>query len=237
MLQDELDICGTHIPYSVITDYQVVQREYIYRPAYRERMNRGISLKKFVAGKYEFAEMIPYASVLVETDREYKLATKNVEAKTLKDSIIKDMAHGLLSKAGSRVTRKRYHCKNITGRCFTTFLDDIPAVLIRGDGKMSDVYKNDELYPMLGEPIAPVVMIVPALRIATKKEEYFFFGNRIQIENIEEVYGYLRQRMDMLKLEKSSKGQRTIEMPQFAKKLIPAFGKRAKEEQEESDET
>lgn len=82
MLQDELDICGTHIPYSAITDYQVVQREYIYRPAYRERMNRGISLKKFVAGKYEFAEMIPYASVLVETDREYKLATKNVEAKT-----------------------------------------------------------------------------------------------------------------------------------------------------------
>lgn len=102
---------------------------------------------------------------------------------------------------------------------------------------MSDVYKNDELYPMLGEPIAPVVMIVPALRIATKKEEYFFFGNRIQIENIEEVYGYLRQRMDMLKLEKSSKGQQTIEMSQFAKKLIPAFGKRAKEEQEESDET
>lgn len=233
MLQDEFDICGTHIPYSEITEYQVVQREYIYRPAYRERLSHGFSLKRFQLGQYEFAEMIPYASVLVTTDREYKLATKDAEAKTVGAAIVKDMAHGLLSKAGSKVTRKRYHCKNIAGRCFTIYLDDIPAVLLRGDGKMSDVYKNDELYPMLGEPIAPVVMTVPALRIATKKEEYFFFGNRIQIENMEEVYGFLRQRMDMLKLEKSSKSQRTIDMPQFARKLIPSFGKHTKEEEPE----
>lgn len=236
MLQDEFDICGTHIPYAAITDYQVVQREYIYRPAYREHLTRGLSLRKFVQGKYEFAEMIPYASVLVETDREYKLATKDAKVGSLKDAIVKDIAHGLLSKASSKVTRKRYHCKNIAGRCFTTYLDDIPAVLIRGDGKMSDVYKNDELYPLLGEPIAPVVMTVPALRIITKKEEYLFYGNRIQLEDMNSVYGYLRQQMDLLKLEQSAdKSQKAIKMPQFAKKLLPSIGK--KEKNDASDES
>ncbi len=231
MLQDELDICGTHIPYSAITDYQVVQREYIYRPAYRERLTHGLSLGKFVAGKYEFAEMIPYASVLVESDREYKLATKDAKANSLSESIVKDIAHGLLSKASSKVTRKRYHCKNIAGRCFTTFLDDIPAVLIRGDGKISDVYKNDELYPLLGEPIAPVVMTIPALRIATKKEEYLFYGNRIQIEDMNAAYGYLRQQMILLKLEQAEdKTSKQLKMPQIAKKLMPAFGKKDKED-------
>ena len=238
MIQDELDICGTHIPFSSIIDYQVVQREYIYRPAYRERLDSGFSLKRFSKEKYEFAEMLPYASVLVSSDREYKLATKDVEARTLKESIVKDIANGLLSRAGSKMTRKRYHCKNIAGRCFTVYLDDIPAVLVRGDGKISDVYKNDELYPLLGEPIAPVVMTVPALRIETKKEEYLFFGNRIQIEDMNNAYGALRQQMEAFKLEQSRlKSQSSLKIPQFTQKLIPSFGKKAKNNQEESDES
>ena len=235
MLQNELDICGTHIPFASIIDYQVIQREYIYRPAYRERP--GMSLKRFVAGKFEFAEMIPYASVLVETDREYKLATKNVVATSLKESIVKDIAHGILSKASSRMSRKRYHCKNIAGRCFTVYLDDIPAVLVRNDGKMSDVYKNDELYPLLGEPIAPIVMTIPTLRITTKKEEHLFYGNCIQIEDINAVYGYLRQQMELLKLEQSSeKNQNTLKVPQFTKKLLPVFGKQSKDIQSDDDQ-
>lgn len=32
MLQ-EFDLCGTHVLYEKITDYNIVQREYIYRPS------------------------------------------------------------------------------------------------------------------------------------------------------------------------------------------------------------
>ena len=96
---------------------------------------------------------------------------------------------------------------------------------------MSDVYKNDELYPLLGEPIAPIVMTIPALRITTKKEEYLFYGNRIQIEDMNAAYGYLRQQMNLLKLEHAEeKSNKQLKMPQIAKKLMPAFGKKDKED-------
>ena len=226
-MQDEFDICGTHIPYAEIIDYQIVQREYIYRPAYRERINRGINFKKNTTFPYEFAQMIPYASVLVETDREYKLATKDVKTHSVGEAIVKDIAHGLLSRAGSKLNRKRYHCKNIAGRCFTTYLDDIPAALIREDGKISDVYQDDDLHYLLGEPIAPGVLTVPALRIQTKKEEYLFFGNQIQLAEVNSAYGYLREKMEMIKHEKLlDKSQKTLNIQSFARKLIPSLGKR-----------
>ena len=235
MIQDELDICGTHFPLASIKDYQIVQREYIYRPAYRERMKRGFSLRKFVQGEFEFAEMIPYAAVLVSSDKDYKLATKSAEVKSLGEAAAKDIAVGILSKLNAKVNKKRYHCRNIAGRCFTVYLEDIPAVLIRGDGKMSDVYKNDELYPLLGEPIAPIVMTVPALSIKTKKEDYLFFGNRIQLEDVSMMYQYLRQRLETMKLEqgKEPSAPRTIKMPDFAQKLLT--GKTAKSQEEPTD--
>ena len=102
---------------------------------------------------------------------------------------------------------------------------------------MSDVYKNDELYPLLGEPIAPVVRTIPALRISTKKDEYLFYGNRIQLDDITAAYSYLRQRMEQYKLEQATdKSQKMLRMPEFAKKLIPAFGKKDSSELKSEEE-
>ena len=52
-----------------------------------------------------------------------------------------------LSKANTLTSRK-YVCVNQAGRKFTTYLEDIPALLMRQDGKASDIHKNDELYPL-----------------------------------------------------------------------------------------
>lgn len=81
---------------------------------------------------------------------------------------------------------KKYWCQNQTGRIFQTYIEDIPALLVRNDGKFSDVHKNDELYPQLGEPIAPAINTMHALVIKAD-EDYIFYGNGIQVDNIQEA--------------------------------------------------
>lgn len=206
-MEQNLDICGTRIPYKEIQDFRIVYREYIYRPSYREQTG---ALKKLVNAKYAFYQMIPFAAVLVADDKHYKLAAREAYAKTVGESIIKDVAVMTLSRLKSKVERRKYHCQSISGRFFTVFLDDVPALLMRNDGKMSDVYKNDKLYPLLGEPIAPVVMTVPTLKITTKKEEYLFYGNGIQLQNVQAAYSELGARMDSIAALKEPQTNKSI---------------------------
>ncbi|MBR2645623.1 MAG: hypothetical protein IKD54_10110 [Clostridia bacterium] len=206
-MEQVFDICGTRIPYKEIKDFRVVYREYIYRPLYREQLG---TLKKIRGSKYVFSEMVPFASVLVADDKHYKLATKEAYAKTVGESIIKDMASLALSRIQSKAGRKKYHCQHISGRYFTVYLDDIPATLIRSDGKMSDVYENDSLYPLLGEPIAPAVLTVPTLKITTKNEEYLFYGNGIQLSDVNSAYVALGSKVDSMAALKESKDSKSF---------------------------
>lgn len=206
-MEQILDICGTRIPYSEIREFRLVYREYIYRPSYREQA--GV-MKKHANTKYVFYQMLPFAAVLIADDKHYKLASRQAYAKTVKESIIKDVAVMTLSRIKSRVERRQYHCQNIAGRFFTVFLDDVPALLIRNDGKMSDVYKNDSLYPLLGEPIAPAVMNVPTLKITTKNEEYLFYGNGIQLQDVQAAYAEIGARMDSIAALKETRENRSI---------------------------
>ena len=226
-MEQYIDICGTRIPYKEIKDFRVVYREYIYRPSYREQKS---TVRKMLGSKYVFAEMMPFASVLVADDKDYKLATKESYAKSVKDSIVKDVASIALSRISSRAGRKKYHCKNIAGRCFTVYLDDIPALLIRNDGKLSDVYKNDSLYPLLGEPIAPAVMTVQALQIKTKNEDYLFYGNGIQLLDVQAAFSELGTRMDSIA---------ALPAPKESKSVISAVKQKllsSKTKNEEDDE-
>ena len=205
-MQTEFEICGNHIPYEKITDYNIVQREYIYRPSFKE-CAAGFRKK---STKYEFFCMLPYAMILEKDDLNFKEATKNVGASTLGLSIAKDVAVGVLSIAGSKINRKRFRCENIAGRCFTTFLGDIPAVLYTIDGRTIDVYRRDEMYAQLGQNIAPTIQFIPALRIVTKDSERFFFGNNIQLFDVQPAYARLRFEMEsykeaILKLEAEKK--------------------------------
>ncbi len=228
----EFDIYGTHIPYCDIKDYKIVQREYIYRPSYREKSSP--FGKIFSKGEYEFDRMLPYAAILTKEDSDYKLAVKNVNVTTVKSAILKDIAVGALSAFRDKMNRKRFHCKNVAGRCFTTFLDDIPTVIIRNDGKISDVYKNDSLYPLLGEPIAPTIMIVPAMSIETKNEQYLFFGNRIQLNDVESEYIRLRNEMEFFKENNSQKKKPVIEIKNVISEFLPKVSKKSLPEESSS---
>lgn len=90
------------------------------------------------------------------------------------------------------------------------------------DGKSSDVHKDDEIYRYLGEPIAPAINIVHALLINTKEGNHIFYGNGIQIENIEREYERLKYVMGEYKL-KDKKIKKTFgNLPHIA---IPKIGK------------
>lgn len=189
MLQ-EFDLCGKHVPYEKITDYNIVQREYIYRPSFRERPS---GLKKMLASsKYSFDRMLPYAMILFKDDMDFKRNTKGTSTKGVKEAVVKDLAVGALSILGDKINRKRFKCKNIAGRCFTTFLSDIPTMVIMNDGRIVDVYKNDSLYKELNQTIEPTIQMIPALRVLTKEQEYFFFGAGVQIMDVEYEYNRLK---------------------------------------------
>lgn len=218
----EFDICGTHIPYEKIKDYKIVQREYIFRPTFREKTSFLGFKRKNTEGEsnYEFDSMQPYAMILEKDDMNFKLATKNVLTTALGLTIVKDVAVGALTIAKEKINRKRFRCQNIAGRCFTTFLGDIPSVLYTNDGRVVDVYNNDPMHIKLGQNIAPSIQMVPALLIKTKDEEFFFFGNNIQLPNVDTEYVRLRYDMELLKLE-ASKTDSLESKGNFFKKFLP----------------
>lgn len=192
MMNESYEILGTLIKLSSIKSFRIEQKEYIYRPVYKE----SAFLKK-LAHRYEFYQMQPYAAIIDENER--RSATKDVKARNLKTAMGKDIFEGVVTTIGDRLNlkafrSKKYLCRNQAGRVFQTYMEDIPALLVRNDGKFSDVYKYDELYPQLGEPIAPAINIVHALVI--KADEYYiFYGNGIQIDNIQNAYERLKCQM------------------------------------------
>lgn len=198
------EICGNRIPYSMIDSFHVEQKEYIYRPTYREKENS--ILKAFSKSKYEFFQMQPYAAILGED--EYKSALKEHKTRTFKQAIGKDLIEGTITTIGDKFNikafrSKKYKCCTQTGRVLNTYLEDIPAQIIRNDGRLIDVRKNDEFYSLLGESIMPSINIVHALVINADKE-YTFYGSGIHIDNLEYEYERLKAGYDayqLLKLE------------------------------------
>lgn len=195
-MDQEFEICGNHIPYEKIKDYCIVQREYIYRPSFIETVT--VHKKMFqtqTSTEYKFDRMLPYAMILGKSDIEFKEATKNVLTPTLGIAVVKDLAVGALSIASDKINRKRFRCKNVAGRCFTTFLSDIPTVLAMSDGRIIDIYKNDPMYTKLNQLIDPTIQMIPALHIITKEKEYYFFGEGIHLKDVGEEYKRLRFEM------------------------------------------
>lgn len=214
-MTDYFDICGTPIKYSEIKSFRLVQREYIYRPTYMESEKQSFLRNK----KYNFFGMQPYAAIYDENEKHSSL--KEYKAKDFKESVGKDFIEGVITTIGDKwhikaITSRKYICVNQAGRKFTTYLEDIPALLMRQDGKASDIHKNDELYPLLGEPIAPAINIVYALQIIAK-ENYVFFGNDIHLHDVGAEYERLKFELNTyneeIKTAKSLKSK--ISLPKF----------------------
>ena len=225
-MDTEFDICGTHISYDKITDYSLVHREYIYRPSFIEISNTQKKLfQTYTTTQYKFERMLPYAMILSREDMDFKKATKSASVNGLGGAIVKEAAVGALSIISHKITRKRFRCKNIAGRCFTVFLNDIPSVIEMSDGRIIDVYKNDELHKQINQSLEPTIQMVSALRILTKEKEYFFFGDGIQLDNVEMEYQRLKYELSSYK--DSVKKLKSSEKPAFELKnpFVKLFGK------------
>ncbi|MCF0107250.1 MAG: hypothetical protein HUJ53_10835 [Holdemanella sp.] len=112
----------------------------------------------------------------------------------------------------------KYHVVNQAGRPFKIYLEDIPAKLIRLDGKVLDIKKDDESYRLLGEPIAPTIEMVDALLIKTDTENFLFFGEGIHVMSVENEFNLLKYGMEQYLIENKKKAlpkktQKKIELP------------------------
>ena len=206
------EIYGTPIPVSSIKDFRIVQKEYIYRPVYTAAEKN--IMNALTGKKYVFFKMQPYAAIVDE--KGHKSSVSEYEAKNFKESVGKDLIEGAVSAVADKfniktLKYKKYVCVNQARRTFTTYLEDIPALIMTAEGKFSDVHKNDELYPLLGEPIAPAINIVHALLINTKENNYIFYGNGIQLDDIGIEYERLKLTISEYQAqEKSEKGNKRI---------------------------
>lgn len=217
-MKEEFEIYGNHIPFSLIKDYRVVQREYIYRPFFREKQT---SLMKLISSqKYEFVEMIPYAAVLSEN--EYKAAVnENNNGSIVRDNynknpaeivadvcltpvnFVKDVTVSAFSTLFSNSPftnqqKNKYYCINISGRVFETYLDDIPVVLSKLDGRVFDIAKDDPSFTQLGDNVKAFITEVTAFIIEADKK-YLFFGDGIQLDDANKEYSRLRNEIEEYK--------------------------------------
>ena len=250
---DLFEIYGTHISISSINDFCLKDIEYIMRPAYIEySYYRRIGFFRHVPDtRIEFDRMEYYAAIIGE--EHYKNAIEEAKTHTLAGAVAKQAVLGV-SDALSVLTRKpstgriRYRIMNAAGRISERRLDEIPAKLRREDGKESEVFSNDELYSRLGEPIAPSIVYVPALFINSRDGKYVFFGNGINIDDIDNEYERLKAAITLIKLNRTITGksnehsvpQNLIEsvlkqIPPMPKITIPFLKEEKKDHKDESE--
>lgn len=219
------DIFGTPIPFKEIREFRVVQREYIYRPVYEEHTIIEKSfLKQQTTKQYRYVTMAPYAAIVDESDRRWIFSGKG---NNLKENIGAELLNDIRETVGDKlnikaIKGKRYLCMNQTGRTFQVYLDEIPVLVRMEDGRPVEIDKDNPLFLALGETVVPAVNIVPALLIKAK-ENYIFWGNGIQLNNIEQEYKRLQLEMSEFKKGGLNK---VIEKKGISIPKIPRFGKK-----------
>lgn len=114
---------------------------------------------------------------------------------------------------------------NQTGRTFKVYLDEIPVLLKLEDNRPVEVDKDNPIFAYLGETISPVINIVPAL-VVRGKENYVFWGNGIQVTDIESEYRRLQVELSEYKQGKS---QKKIEKKNISVPKLPVFRKESKQ--------
>ena len=199
------DICGTHIPMSAIKDFRMINVEFVFRPVFRESKKTVISA--LTRKKYEFAYMEPYAAIVGQQGHKSELG--EYKAKDFKEALGKDLSGAVIYTIADKLKlkafkRQKYQCVNLAGRAFTTYLDDVPAKMIWDDGRVAEVYKEDELYNVLNEITTPGVEYISAL-IVKANEVFCFYGNGIQIMDAGREYERLKQEQGVYLNSKTQK--------------------------------
>ena len=95
----------------------------------------------------------------------------------------------------NRNSRPKYYCLNLAGRAFETYFDEIPIVIVKDDGSVSDVFKTDEKFSKITNVAKPTIQHVDVLLIEADRK-YLFFGNGIQSEDAHLDYNRLKDALN-----------------------------------------
>lgn len=211
-----IDICGTPIDLTQVKEFQIVNRDYIFCPAYKEVEKSRKSIFSRIGDpekKFEFVQMVPFGAALSDKERP---VDNTYEIKSFQDALTLHVLDGVgkaIVNTANIVTdllridtsgNKQYNILTTGRRTVTLRLRDIPAKVQFLSGKISDVFKNDEIYKFLGEPIAPAFTTIPVLHILEKKH-YAFFGGGIDNIDVDKAYQLLLEKHNKADLEKQNK--------------------------------
>ena len=221
---DLFEIHGTHISISSITDFQLKEIEFIMRPVYfEEGKSKWTKFMNPQKHKIVFEKMDYYAAIIGEES--YKNAIEEAKAANVFEAVlqsaaigISDAVSGIIGKPSGQ--KQKYRIMKPSGNVMEKTFADIPAMLHREDGKQSEVFPNDELYPFLGEPIAPTIVPIPALFITSKDGTYVFFGNGIHVGNIEHEYERLKLAIKVVKEMKEREALEKKESPNLIEGIL-----------------
>lgn len=227
VIGEYIDVVGTRINFSEIRDFGIRKCEYIYRPSFEES-------SKLFGKRYVFTGMKPYAAIIDESNHKSSVAA--YKPKDFKESVGKELIDGAITTIGDKLNikafkSKKYKCRNQAGRVFTTYLEDVPAVIMKKDGHICDVQKNDELYKSLGDTTASTIYMIDSLYIVAK-QEYIFYGNGIDLDDVETIYHQITclvAAFEEHKKQQKKIGLPKISIPQINKIALP-FGKKHQNE-------
>lgn len=223
-MTEYFDICGTRIPISSIKDFRIIKVEFVFRPVFCEVRK---TLKSAISGKkYEFSHMEPYAAIIGQQGHKSELG--EYRAKDFKEALGKDLSGAVIYTIADKLKlkafkRQKYQCVNLAGRAFTTYLDDVPAKMMWADGRMAEVYKEDELYAVLNEITTPGIEYITALVIKAN-EVFCFYGNGIQIADAGCEYERIKIEQELYEQGKALKkisGKGKTSLPTIPKFSLP----------------
>ena len=198
-----VDIHGLPVDLEQVSAFRIVPREAIYYPAYQETQEMKSSLfAKFGAQdkkKFQFVSLVPFGILLDPREKPY-IGDYKVEsfAEAAGQSILAGLgnaftgAGNLIADALSIDTsiNQQFRILTVGRRIVDTRLRDLPAKVRMLSGKVADVYKNDPIYPFLGEPISPTINRTKALFMKIGRESFAFYGSGIDMtdEEIDAAY-------------------------------------------------
>lgn len=223
-MAEYFDISGTHIPIASIKDFRTINVEFVFRPVFRE--SRKSMMVALSGKKYEFSHMEPYAAIIGQEGHKSELG--EYKAKDFKEALGKDISGAVIYSIADKLRlkafkRQKYQCINLAGRAFTTYLEDIPAKMMWADGRIAEVYKEDQLYTILNEITTPGVEYITAL-IIKANEIFCFYGSGIQIADAHVEYERLNQEQTIYLQEKKQKKisvKDKIPLPSIPKFQLP----------------
>ena len=187
-MDDYFEINNSILKLSEIKDCQVVEKEMVMRPVFRE------STKMF-GRRYLQEAAEPYGIIIDEIGN--RAATSSQSPINMIESVVKDVmrpVNAIVDTVSDKfnvktIKYKEYKIRLSSGRITRMFLQDIPAILITRDGIRKDVNNNTALQKEIGMNIEPSVENVNILQVMfrDKREDLLFYAMENKLLTIEEV--------------------------------------------------